>query len=189
MTTQHFSTLKNHLLLAMPGLGDPHFSQAVIYVCDHNEEGAMSLVINHPIGVPMRRVFEELELDYAEEVGRRPLLSGGPVQRERGFVLHKNAARHWESTLEISPDIAITASQDIILDIARNQGPRDSYITLGYAGWGAGQLEQELADNAWLVIPADPAIIFDTPFPERARATAARIGVDLDRLSPRAGHA
>ncbi|MCK9467885.1 MAG: YqgE/AlgH family protein [Porticoccaceae bacterium] len=189
MVEKPFLSLKNQLLLAMPGLQDPRFSRAVIYLCEHNEDGAMGLVINQPIDVPMSRVFEDLAVEYPDHIGRRPLLSGGPVQQERGFVLHKSADRHWESTVEVSPDISITASRDIIIDIARAEGPADSYITLGYAGWGPGQLEQELADNAWLTIPADPDIIFATPFPERARATAARIGVDLDRLSPQVGHA
>ncbi|MFA5494107.1 MAG: YqgE/AlgH family protein [Porticoccaceae bacterium] len=188
MDKQPFATLKNHLLLAMPGLHDTDFAQAVVYICEHNEEGAMGLTVNHPIGIPMSRVFDELELDYQEDIGRKPLLFGGPVQRERGFVLHKNGPRQWDSTVAISPEISITASRDIILDIARNQGP-EGYITLGYAGWGAGQLEREIAENAWLTIPADAGIIFDTPFQQRARATAARIGVDLDRLSIRAGHA
>jgi len=189
MVEKSFPSLKNQLLLAMPGLQDPRFARAVIYLCEHNEDGAMGLVINQPIDVPMSRVFEDMAVEYPEDIGRRPLLAGGPVQRERGFVLHKSADRHWESTVEVSAGISITASRDIIVDIARAEGPADSYITLGYAGWGPGQLEQELAENAWLTTPADPDIIFDIPFPERARATAARIGVDLDRLSPQVGHA
>ena len=189
MMESPFPSLKDQLLLAMPGLQDPRFAHTVIYVCEHNEDGAMGLVINQPIDIPMSRVFEDMEVDYPEHIGRRPLLSGGPVQRERGFVLHKSVDKHWESTVEVSAEISITASRDIIVDIARAQGPADSYITLGYAGWGPGQLEQELTDNTWLSIPANPDIIFDIPFPERARATAALIGVDLDRLSPQVGHA
>lgn len=189
MSESSFLSLKNQLLLAMPGMRDPRFAHTVIYICEHNEDGAMGLVINQPIDIPMSKVFEDMAVSYPEEIGRRPLLAGGPVQRERGFVLHKTSDRHWESTVAVSPEVCITASRDIILDIAKDQGPLDSYITLGYAGWGPGQLEREIADNAWLSIPADPHIIFDTPFPERARATAARIGVDLDRLSPQVGHA
>ncbi|KJS08767.1 MAG: hypothetical protein VR73_04520 [Gammaproteobacteria bacterium BRH_c0] len=189
MAEKHSVNLKNQFLLAMPGLQDPNFAHAVIYICEHNEDGAMGITINQPTDIPMSRVFDELELAYSEELGRKPLLSGGPVQRERGFVLHKTTATHWESTVEISADISLTASRDIILDIARNKGPSDSYLTLGYAGWGAGQLEQELADNAWLTIPADPLIMFGIPFNERARAAAAKIGFDLDRLSIQAGHA
>lgn len=189
MSAQKFTSLKNHFLLAMPGLQDPNFTQAVIYICEHSEEGAMGLAINHPIDVPMSRVFEEMQLAYPSRLGKRPLLCGGPVQRERGFILHKTSAGHWESTMEISPDVSITASRDILRDIASEKGPEDSYITLGYAGWGPGQLEEELANNSWLTIPADPDIIFSIPFDQRARATAAKIGVDIDRLSSQAGHA
>lgn len=189
MSEKHAVNLKNQLLLAMPGLQDPNFAHAVIYICEHNEDGAMGLTINQPTDIPMSRVFDELDVEYPEEIGRKPLLAGGPVQRERGFVLHKTTATHWESTIEISPDISLTASRDIILDIARNKGPRDSYLTLGYAGWGAGQLEQELADNAWLTIPADADILFHIPFSERARAAAAKIGFNIDRLSIQSGHA
>lgn len=189
MSQTTFSSLKNHFLLAMPAMQDPNFAHSVIYVCEHSPEGAMGLTINHPINVPISQVFEQLDLDYVTEHAEDLLLAGGPVQTDRGFVLHSPAPRRWESTLEISSDICLTASSDIIVDIARDQGPSHSLITLGYAGWGAGQLEQELADNTWLVTPADPAIIFNTPFEERARATAAGIGVDLSSLSSQAGHA
>jgi putative transcriptional regulator len=189
MSDNVFSSLQNHFLLAMPGLQDPNFAHSVIFICDHSPEGAMGLTINQPIDIPMSRIFEQFELDYTEEKGREPLFAGGPVQVERGFVLHRPANHQWESTLTISPEICLTASSDIIVDIARDRGPPKNLITLGYAGWGAGQLEQELVDNTWLVTPADPAIIFDMPFTERARAVAASIGIDLDKLSSQPGHA
>jgi len=183
------TNFKDHFLLAMPGLADPTFRHALIYICEHNEHGAMGLVINHPSDVTLGRVFEEFELDYPADIGDQPLLSGGPVQQERGFVIHRPGETQWTSTLQVSPAVCITASRDIIVDIASRRGPPASYVSLGYSGWSAGQLEQELADNSWLVCPADPEIIFDTPFPLRARATAERMGIDLSRLSTQAGHA
>lgn len=190
MSDESFTSLKDHLLLAMPGMADPNFKQAVIYICEHSADGAMGLTINQPTDVPMRRIFEELEVaEYSDEVAERPLLAGGPVQQERGFVLHRAEPRRWESTIEISPEVCLTASRDIIVDIAGNRGPTDSYITLGYSGWDAGQLETELASNAWLVIQADPRILFEIPFEARARATAGMLGVDLSKLSSQAGHA
>jgi len=185
-----FFSLKNHFLLAMPGLGDPNFRHALVYICEHSlDGGAMGFTVNHPSKVPMSRIFDEFDLEYPEEVGSRPLLTGGPVHQERGFVIHRPAETPWESTMAVSSDVCITASRDIIIDIARSCGPSASYITLGYAGWTPGQLEQEIADNSWLVIEADPTILFDTPFEERAKATAAKLGIDLDKLSFQAGHA
>lgn len=174
----------------MPGLQDPYFKQALIYICEHSaDEGAMGFTINQPSDVPMSRIFEEFDLDYAEDVGARPLLSGGPVQQERGFVIHRPGKTKWSSTMTISEEVYITASRDIIVDIAHSKGPSASHISLGYAGWAAGQLEREIANNSWLVIEADAAIIFDTPFDCMAKATAAKLGIDIDKLSSQAGHA
>jgi len=190
MSQSTFFSLKDHFLLAMPGLMDPNFRQALIYLCEHTSDGgAMGFTVNHPSDVPMSRIFEEFDLEYSEEIGSKPMLSGGPVHQQRGFVIHRPAETSWESTLTISSDVCITASRDIIVDIANSRGPSASYVTLGYAGWGPGQLEQEIADNSWLVIEADPAILFETPFELRAKATAAKLGIDLDRLSSQAGHA
>jgi len=173
----------------MPGLLDPHFSEAVIYLCEHNAEGAMGLVINQPLNIPVSQIFDQLELGYTTKVGNQSLLSGGPVQVERGFVLHRTSDQQWESTLPISNDISLTASSDIISDIANDQGPSDLIITLGYSGWGPGQLEEELASNAWLTIPSDANIIFDVPFDERAKAAAAKAGIDFSLISSNIGHA
>ena len=181
--------LSNHLLIAMPGLLDPNFSQAVIYLCEHNAEGAMGLVINHPLDIPLSQIFDQFEMSYSTNIGDQSLLSGGPVQVDRGFVLHRTSNRQWESTLPISSDISLTASSDIISDIANEQGPRDLIITLGYSGWGPGQLEEELASNAWLTVPADTAIVFDIPFNKKAEAAAAKIGIDFSLISTNAGHA
>lgn len=189
MTDSNVIDLKNHFLLAMPGLNDPNFKQAVIYICEHSaRDGAMGFTINQPSKVPMSRIFEEFDMAYAKELGNKPLLAGGPVQQERGFVIHRPAATRWQTTTDIAEDVCITASRDIIADIAASKGPSASYITLGYAGWGPGQLEQEIADNSWLVIEADSSIIFDIPFELRASATAAKLGIDLNKLSLQAGH-
>jgi len=181
--------LSNHLLIAMPGLLDPNFSQAVIYLCEHNQEGAMGLVINHPLDIPFSQILDQFEMGYNTNIGEQSLLSGGPVQIDRGFVLHRTSDRQWESTLPISSEISLTASRDIISDIAKDQGPSDLIITLGYSGWGPGQLEEELASNSWLTVPADTAIVFDIPFDEKAKAAAAKIGIDFSLISTNIGHA
>lgn len=181
--------LRDHFLLAMPGLLDPNFSQTVVYLCEHTAEGAMGLVINQPLAIPLSQVLEQFELDCSPKLGEQPLLAGGPVQTDRGFVLHRPGHHNWESTLPISTEISLTASTDILSDIAKDQGPKDLIITLGYAGWGPGQLEDELAENTWLAVPGDPSIIFDVPFEQRARATAAKMGIDVNQLSTNIGHA
>ncbi len=186
---QDFPCLANHFLVAMPGLHDPNFSHSVIYICDHSKDGAMGLVINNPLEIPLSQIFEQFELNYSPRVGTEPLMSGGPVQIDRGFVLHRPSQREWEATLPISSDISLTSSRDIISDIAEEQGPSDMLVTLGYAGWGPGQLEDELANNAWLTVPADANIIFNVPYEQRAHAAAAIIGIDLNLLSSNAGHA
>lgn len=184
-----FFSLRNQLLIAMPGMLDPRFTHTVIYLCEHSEEGAMGLTINRPAGAPISKIFQQLDLEYPSSLGDQPLLVGGPVQLERGFVLHRPGPREWESTLATGSQINLTASRDIIVDIANNKGPDSLLILLGYAGWGPGQLERELAENAWLTVPADPELIFDTPPEQLASLAAARIGVDLRQLSHVAGHA
>ncbi len=182
-------SLSNHFLIAMPQLADPNFFHSVTYICEHNEDGALGLVINRPLDLQLHEIFEQMGIE-AKDCTRldQIVFSGGPVQPQRGFILH-GPPLQWESTAGITDNLAITTSRDILEAIARNEGPAQCLIALGYAGWGAGQLEQELADNAWLSGPADPSIIFDTPVPERWRAAAALLGVDLDRLSGDAGHA
>ncbi|TNE76944.1 MAG: YqgE/AlgH family protein [Gammaproteobacteria bacterium] len=184
-----FESLANHFLVAMPGLHDPNFSHSIIYICDHSSEGAMGLVINNPLEIPLSQIFEQFEIDYSPRMGDEPLMSGGPVQIDRGFVLHRSGQRSWEATLPISSDISLTSSRDIISSIAEEQGPSDMLVTLGYAGWGPGQLEEELANNAWLTVPGDADIIFKVPCEQRANAAAAKIGIDLNLLSSNAGHA
>ncbi len=181
--------LTNQFLIAMPGLEDPNFFHSVTYICEHNDEGALGLVINRPLGMQLDEILQHVQLDQAEPEARRiPVHLGGPVQQDRGFVLHEPLGE-WDATLKVTDRIGITSSMDILQAIARNEGPEHTLITLGYAGWGAGQLEQEMAENAWLSGPAHPDILFDTPDEERWKAAAASLGIDLDLLSGEAGHA
>ncbi|MDY6991539.1 MAG: YqgE/AlgH family protein [Pseudomonadota bacterium] len=181
--------LTNHFLIAMPNLADPNFFHTVTYICMHNEEGAMGIVINRPMDVDLGDVLEHMEIEAQDPIASRlPIFEGGPVQRERGFVIHRPPGQ-WDAMLTVSESLGITTSRDILGAIACGQGPQQVLIALGYAGWGAGQLEQELAENAWLSIPADNQIIFETPPEKRWEAAAARLGVDLTLLSNDAGHA
>lgn len=181
--------LTNQFLIAMPGLEDPNFFHSVTYICEHNDEGALGLVINRPLDMQLGEIFEHIKIDYANaEAKRMPVHLGGPVQQDRGFVLHEPLG-DWEATLKVTDYIGITSSIDILDAIARNEGPAHSLVALGYAGWGAGQLEKEIADNAWLSGPANTEILFDIPDDERWKAAAALLGVDLDLLTGEAGHA
>jgi putative transcriptional regulator len=183
------SSLTNQFLIAMPALADPNFSHTVTYMCDHNEEGAMGLVINRPLDLDINELFTHLDIaNNRRDQDYIPVYQGGPVQTERGFVLHKGVGE-WEATLEITEDIGLTMSQDIIEAIANGEGPENYLISLGYAGWGAGQLEDELAANAWLNGPADPSIIFEVPIEQRWTASAQQLGVELNNLSTDVGHA
>ncbi len=181
--------LAGQLLVAMPGLRDPRFTQAVIYLCEHSSEGAMGIVINQPMELPLEQMFRQLDLECPEQLRTQPLLLGGPVQQQRGFILHSNTIRKWQSTVVVNDQVSITASMDIIEAIASKDGPSESLVALGYAGWSAGQLDQELLDNAWLTAPADAEFLFDTPFEKRANLAAARVGIDLAQLSNSVGHA
>ena len=183
------TNLKNHFLLAMPGLADPNFANSVVYICEHSESGAMGLVINNQMDIPVKAIFDQLQLNYHDESGNSLVFAGGPVQRDRGFILHPSCEQKWESTVAISDEVSLTASKDILNDIAAGNGPENALITLGYSSWGAGQLEEELVQNSWLTIPADSAIIFDTDCGNRAHAAVSSIGIDLDRLSLDSGHA
>ena len=181
--------LADHFLIAMPRLADPNFFHTVTYLCEHNAEGALGIVINRPLNLSLREVLQHMDLEPATEaIGRQPIYLGGPVQQERGFVLHRPLG-DWEATLKVSEDIGVTSSRDILMAIAAGQGPEQSLIALGYAGWGAGQLEQEMAAKTWLSGPADRRIVFELPHAQRWEAAAARLGVDLNLLSSEAGHA
>lgn len=181
-------SLRDHFLVAMPSLRDPIFTHTLTYICDHTPEGAMGIIVNHPLSLSLNEIFTQLQLPGNASIGGRPVLSGGPVQVERGFVLHPAGAR-FDSTLEVSPEICLTASRDIILSLANGEGPEDALVALGYAGWGAGQLEREIAENSWLTVPSDSHILFHTPCEQRWAAAAASLGIDLNLISPDAGHA
>lgn len=181
------SSLRNHLLIAMPGLNDPNFAHSVTYLCEHDEHGALGIVINAPLSVTWGELLSQMELPPGPR-GEEPVVLGGPVQPDHGFVLH-GAWGEWQSTLAITPEVHLTTSVDILTALAHGTGPRDCLVALGYAGWGAGQLEQELADNAWLTCEATPDILFRLPFEQRLDASLKLLGIDPGMLSSQAGHA
>ncbi len=181
--------LTDHFLIAMPQLDDPNFFQSVTYICQHDAEGAMGVIINQPLDMKLGEILEQLEIDNDDEtLAQQMVYFGGPIQQDRGFILH-SPSKNWQGTLFISDDVALTTSSDILKDIANQDGPKDCLLALGYAGWGAGQLEEELAQNAWLSVPASAEIIFDTPIEKRWHAAASLLGVDLQLLSDDIGHA
>jgi putative transcriptional regulator len=189
MTMTEPTYLSNQFLIAMPTLADPNFFQTVTYISEHNANGALGLVINRPLGLSLGQLLEHLDITTDRlDLATQPIYQGGPVQPEQGFVLHRPVGR-WGATLRVTEDIGITTSRDILQAVAHGEGPEQLLVTLGYAGWGAGQLEQELVDNAWLFGPADPDILFQTPSDQRWQAAAALMGIDLTLLSAHAGHA
>ena len=182
-------SLNNQLLIAMPGMPDPNFSSTVTLICEHNDEGALGIIINRPLNLNLGGLFEQLSLDEADaEAAERPVLSGGPVARERGFVLH-NPGPSFESSMSVSKDIQLTLSRDVLDALAAGTGPDKALVALGYAGWEPGQLEAEMLANTWLNAPASPEIVFDIPFADRWTFAADSLGIDISRLSPHAGHA
>ncbi len=185
---QHDS-LTNHLLIAMPGMVDPNFNSTVTLICEHNAEGALGIVVNRPMNMNLGGLLEQLSLDQTnQELANAPILDGGPVGRERGFVLH-NPHGTFETSVAVSDDIQLTLSRDVLDAMAAGSGPDKSLVALGYAGWEAGQLEMEMLQNTWLSVPANPEIIFDVPFNERWTVAAKIIGVDISQMSSHAGHA
>lgn len=183
------SGLSNHFLLAMPTLREGIFSQSITYICEHGPEGAMGIVINQPLELSVAEIFEHLQIKTDPKTSQYPVMAGGPVQIDHGFVLHRNCDTSWEASLRVTPEITLTTSRDILRSIAQGSGPSDHLIALGYAGWSAGQLDEELAHNSWLTLPADGDIIFSTPYQQRASAAAAMLGVDMNLISGQAGHA
>jgi putative transcriptional regulator len=183
------TALSNQLLIAMPSMRDPSFVRSVAYLCQHNEEGAMGIVINRLSEYRLGDVLAQMGLksDLAD-VEDAPVLIGGPVQPERGFVLHAPHG-HWESSYKVSDTLCVTTSRDVLVAIAQGQGPQNSLVALGYAGWGAGQIETELKDNAWLTADVDERILFVTPLEQRWDAAAALVGASLSNLAGYAGHA
>lgn len=181
-------SLSNHFLIAMPGLKDSLFSHSVTYICDHSENGAMGIVINHTLDMTIGEVFDQLNLNAEPECRAKPILAGGPVNAQQGFVLHRDDGQ-WNSTLRITDEICLTASRDIVEAMADNRGPAGAQFALGYAGWDAGQLEEEISANSWLTMPAESGIIFDVAIEERWGAASKQLGVDLNLISGTAGHA
>lgn len=183
-----------HLLIAMPNLTDPFFAKSVTFICTHNQDGAMGIVINRPTDMTFGILFEKINLNLQDKsLTERPVLYGGPVQPERGFVLHQQLG-DWDSSITIIDDIAVTTSKDILTAVAEGSGPKKLLLSLGYAGWTAGQLEQEIAQNAWLSVkPKDQdtlnKLLFDTPHEEQLNAAMALLGFDPAMLSDVAGHA
>ncbi|CAM3483157.1 YqgE/AlgH family protein [Parendozoicomonas haliclonae] len=186
------SSLRNTLLIAMPQLEDENFSGSVIYICEHNEDGAMGLIINRPLSVPLHELFNKTGIAYQSQLDElsASILYGGPVDIEHGFILHTFTGELDErASIPVTHDIALTSSRELLEDMGQGNGPQYALVSLGYAGWGPGQLEQELADNAWLNSPADKIILFQTPYEQRLERACTRIGVDLAMLSHEAGHA
>lgn len=187
MTTAHY--LENQLLIAMPALADSNFSHTVSYLCQHNEDGALAIVINRPMDMTLANIFEQMQIKTdSQKVLETPVFLGGPVQQERGFIIHTKNASEWETSISVSETIALTSSRDILEAIAKNEGPEDYLIALGYAGWEAGQLEQEILSNAWLSTPFQHDILYKTPINQRWGAAAKQLGVDINKITAVAGH-
>ena len=204
-------SLENQFLIAMPSLGDDYFNKTVTYICEHNDEGAMGLIINMPVNITLHDLLKQIEENDNEQENEdgatvkqtntapkegislnhtleQLVLSGGPISQNRGFVLHRTQAG-WKSSLALSDDIMITTSKDILLSLGTEKQPEQFMVTLGYAGWGPGQLETELQSNSWLTIDADSDILFNTPIEQRWQKATEKLGIDIAHLSSDIGHA
>ena len=189
--------LTHHFLIAMPNMADPYFAKTLTYICEHNDQGALGLVVNRPIDMTLQSLFERLSLQMTDaKLSEAPIYFGGPVQTDRGFVLHLPTG-DWQATLKVttgaaaaeSSTIGLTTSKDILEAVGRGEGPAKMLVSLGYAGWSAGQIEHELKQNAWLTVEAKDAILFDMPADERLPAAMQLLGIDYARLADQAGHA
>ncbi|MHB1678630.1 MAG: YqgE/AlgH family protein [Sulfuriferula sp.] len=181
--------LTGHFLIAMPSMADMRFSRTLTYICEHNEQGALGVIVNRPIEMKMAELFSQIGTTLiSADRAQQPLYFGGPVETERGFVLHQPVG-HWQSTLAVAGLLGLTTSRDILDAIGQGQGPDKLMVALGYAGWSAGQLESELGQNTWLSVAADAQVIFDLPAEERLEAAMHLLGVDYANLSEDAGHA
>lgn len=183
------TSLTNQLLIAMPSLVDPNFAQTVTLICEHTDKGALGIVLNKPLPMKLSEVLSQMKLEpITDEIGSQPVLRGGPVHTDRGFVLHRPGG-DWDSTHKVSDLIQVTTSRDVLAAMARGDGPSDAFIALGYAGWDSGQLEKEILENAWLSMPANDQLVFALPFDQRWQASWQLLGVDIDKVSLVAGHA
>jgi putative transcriptional regulator len=182
-------SLTNYLLIAMPQMADPNFTQTVAIICEHTEKGALGIVLNKPLPMKLSDVLSQMKLEpSSEHIGDQPVLRGGPVHTDRGFVLHRPGGQ-WDHTHKVSDTIQVTTSRDVLAAMARGEGPSDAFIALGYAGWESGQLEREMKDNAWVSVPVDAQLVFQMPFEERWTRAWRLLGIDVDQLSSEAGHA
>ena len=184
--------LTDHFLIAMPAMDDPYFSKSLIYIAEHNDQGALGIIVNRPINMNLATLFEKIDVPFesatSTNMANLPVFFGGPVQTDRGFVLHRPVG-DWQSTLAVNQDVGLTSSRDVLQAVARQGQPHEIVVTIGYSGWGAGQLEHELAQNAWLTVPADPHILFDLPYEERLPSAMEILGIDFTHLAEHAGHA
>jgi len=188
-TSSVLTSLNTQLLVAVPSLADPHFTRAVTLICQHGEHGAMGVVVNRALDITLGEVFVQMGIDSDDSaLLATPVLAGGPVHTERGFVIH-DGDKTWDSTLAIGHGLSVTTSRDVLVAIARGKGPPQAVVVLGCAGWGAGQLEEELAGHSWLAAPFDPRILFELPLDARWQAAAGGIGVDMMRMADYSGHA
>jgi len=184
------SYLENQFLIAMPQMVDSYFANTVTYLWKHNDDGALGIVINKPLEACVADIFDELEIECSVEKSpfrTEAVLAGGPVERDKGFIIH-DAGKNWESSISVTEEISICTSKSILEDIASGNGPEKYLIALGCAGWEAGQLEHEINANAWLTVPADPALIFSSDYKNKTQHAASLLGVDLQQLAPNAGH-
>ena len=180
--------LNNQFIIAMPTLSDPHFFHTVTYLCQHNKEGALGIVINRTSEIKLGEIFKQMDISVTSPATvETPVFSGGPVQQDRGFVIH-TAGNQWDATMAVSDSISLTTSRDIVEAIAAGEGPERFLIALGYAGWSEGQLEKEILDNAWLNTPFGGDVLFDIPVNQRWSAAAGQIGIDINKLTMPAGH-
>ncbi len=183
-------SLQNYLLIASPTMDDPYFSRTVTYICEHNEHGAMGLVINQPVGMKLKELVAQVD-DKAEVIDEKAqdiILAGGPVSQDRGFILHTSQPG-WASSLTMTPEVMVTTSKDIISSLGNKDAPEKSLIMLGYAGWTAGQLEEEIQTSSWLMVEADTEILFDTPIHKKWETAVQRLGIDVWQIGPDIGHA
>jgi putative transcriptional regulator len=182
--------LDNYFLIAMPSLADAGFRQSVVYICEHNEHGAIGTVINKPISMMLGEIFQQMDIScHNPAVKQLPVLGGGPIEQERGFVFHRPGEINWRSSIHLSDDIAITTSKDVLEAVATGNGPASFVLTLGYAGWGPGQLEQEIKENSWLTMPANIDILYHSPFEQRWDKAIKSLGIDPLYLASESGHA
>jgi putative transcriptional regulator len=183
------SNLTNQFLIAMPAMADAFFTRSVTYLCQHGENGALGIVINRPSELTLGDILEQMNIESQnEEANKIPVFFGGPVHPERGFIIHEPSS-HWDSTLEVTDGLSLTTSRDILEALATGNGPEKVLIALGYAGWGKGQLEQEILHNSWLHTPLDKGVLFNLPAAQRWKAAVEGMGVNIALLSSQAGHA